>query len=99
MKCNLLEVRLELWLQVQRHQLVSKRHIHFAIDSASRVERVHGQVLSPDEIVLVVLDSEAVLDQEEAVGSLTVSDVELLVLLDRVVAVLQLQAKEDVFTV
>ena len=99
MKCNLLEVRLKLWLQVQRHQLVGKQLIHFAIDCSFRVERVYGQVLSPDEIVLVVLDSEAVLDQEEAVGSLTVSDVQLLVLLDRVVAVLQLQAKEDVFTV
>ena len=99
MKRNLLEVRLKLWLQVQSHQLVSKQLIHFGIDSSLRVESVYSQVLSPDEIVLVVLDSEAVLDQEEAVGSLSVSDVELLVLLDRVVAVLELQTEEDVITV
>ena len=99
MERDQLQVCLELGLQVQFYQLVGKQLIDLGIDGAYRVERVDCQVLSPDEIVLVVLDSEAVLDEEEAVRSFPISNVELLVLLDRVVAILQLQAKEDFFIV
>jgi len=40
-----------------------------------REERLNGDVLNPDEVILVVFNGEAVLDQEHAVASLTITNV------------------------